>query len=280
MITIQDTKSLDGNGYSFSFVIPVSIDHNEAEKDNFARTDFTAPDVGGDFCSQKTFDTYKIIAVDERDGWTMEGVNISYECVTKRCYLGTTSFDGIEYGLTTSIPSACTGGFIKASGDDIMTSVKPVFLDELEDMQIIRLPVRKMVTLEYEVVKHGLNNSFFGREIPDDENILMSIKSNSINYTDFKIYPGYEEKNTIRLFEDDHSYYVDIMLLDKNDTLIGGFKYNWSVNYDELMDAKKVIFHVLEKIPHPKDYEEQAELLVTLQNYTYPTSLMPTLKGE
>ena len=117
--------------------------------------------------------------------------------------------------------------------------------------------------------------SFISFNIPN----LLTIEDNITDYTVFKLYPSeeIEEADKIDLLYDDASYNIEMMLLDKDEELVGGFIYEWNVSYDELADAKKLRLHAFEQIPNPESFPEQQQLLLYLSNMTAPTFLKPQL---
>lgn len=280
LFTIRDPNSLSGTGFEFNFILPVYIDHNKPSRDSFDFRDYRAPIFDYSFCEEKTSMKYNFKAVDMRSGFEIKDVNLSFDCVTKRCNLGKTDLLDLNFKLETELPSECTGGFIITDHPDYLESKKAIYLDEIHPDEIINIPIRELKILDYEVFKHGPDNLLFEFEIPEDQNVIINLKENITGTSSVYSFPKIDDEEKIKLLYDDVTYDLEILLLNQEENLIGGYKTEWNVTYDELADSNKIKFHVFEKLPHPSNFAEQQQLALSINNNEFNLSLDPTLIFE
>ena len=104
-------------------------------------------------------------------------------------------------------------------------------------------PIREFTN--YEVVKHDFDDPTYESPLEENEKAAITISSTKSSFEAFGIYPT-GENFPINLLNDDHEYEITIYLSDDED-LIGGYQKTWKVSADQIADANKIIFHVLEK---------------------------------
>ena len=131
---------------------------------------------------------------------------------------------------------------------------------------------------------NSLNNN-----IGDDEELnkyfLASINIQSIDEPSYNIYRKYPfddntNERTISLLEQNSRYTLDITLFDEADgVLIGGYTGNFSLRYNDLVDANEIVFHTASYLPKPiANNKEQVVFEFLDENNIYKERLKPELR--
>ena len=71
-------------------------------------------------------------------------------------------------------------------------------------------------------------------------------------------------------------YHLDILLIDGNDTLIGGYRGNWTPDQDALELSNTITLYGIEPMPKASSEDEQASLFIALENTTIQEQIQPT----
>ena len=129
------------------------------------------------------------------------------------------------------------------------------------------------------------NNSEAGEEIGENYEALVMLQSyDREELLQYKRYPfdddSTENAKIIEIADTSADYKLDIMLIDKsNNAFIGGYKGNWSIEYQEFVDKEEVVFHVMEYIPKPVKQEDQFVMMKFLEDdEDYKETLKPELR--
>ncbi len=275
-VTLREPTSFGGEGYTFRFGFPVYIDHNEGMRDDFARTDFGIPDIGGDFCEETTERTFFVRAVDSRTSLDLKDVNISLECIRHLCNLGKTSYDGLYYRLQTPLLKVCPIGMITAEHPDYLPAEQ--IADYRTADQEIVLQMRPLKEFEYTVVKHYSSDPRWPIGLGKNQYAVIAIEDAENDFAVFDNYPKHYaifEKN-MTLIKDTEDYKLEIMLME-DDKYIGGYKGIWNTSYEELADNTHLTFHVIEYSPQPTTDEETGAMIAYLEDQaSYPESTRPS----
>ncbi|MFO8015654.1 MAG: hypothetical protein R6U32_00975 [Candidatus Woesearchaeota archaeon] len=274
-IVINDDDAFDGKGYSFRFAFPVMINHNKGDRTNFPISQYNAPEGNdGGYCDERTEETYDIRAKDANDFSDIKGANITFNCMNAYyCDLGKTGAEGGLYRLRTKLPSFCTPGIIEAEHEDYMKGSEVVPEDEYH-VPVFMTPVNK---LPFEVKKHRLTAGELmpAESLEKGEYAVIYLRSE--NFTDYNLYRKYpyeegssKDQRVIRLPEDDATYNLDVVLMNSEDEPIGGYRRDVKIKGRDVSSASRIIFNVIEKIPHPESDEENAKMLIDIgsENYT------------
>ncbi len=282
-VMVRDDKSFNNQGYVFRFAFPVMINHNQPDKQGFINPLYVMG--GGDFigeCDDLTGPTYDIraLGLDEYGIGNMElkDVNISYNCLRFTCNLGTTKADQGAYRLRTQLPSSCANGFIKAE--------KPGYLEEQQqvlDSTDIDVDLRKLKKFRFEVVKNDYNYGIIGDDEKIEEPFSTIIELQSYDDPELVFYRKYPLNNnpsTIELIEQNSKYKLNIMLFDEvKGIFIGGYKGNWSLDYADIAENRRIVFHTINYLPKPINKEQEAEMIKFLEeNNVYKPILKPKLE--
>ena len=283
-VIVRDDDLFNGEGYTFSFAFPVMINHNEGDRENFGIVEYEqGPDVFG-FCNQRTINTVGIKAYDIYTYEELKDVNISFRCVNYECDLGKTSVGINEYILTTTVPSACMHGLIVAKGPNYLETSVPY-----QDQEYIDIDLYPLKEFDYELVKHVSTALGTEKELEEDEFAVVYITDVTDKNKDDVIYkkeeqfvkhPNEEGFGKLKLLDMDegNTYLLDIMLI-KDEDIIGGYKAEWSFNHEQISGKTKVVFHVIEKLPHPSTDGQKYDLINYLEtNEDYKVLLRPTFK--
>ncbi|MGM5485195.1 MAG: hypothetical protein ACQEP1_04975 [Nanobdellota archaeon] len=274
-LTYPVMVTLKHDDYVFNFATPVIIKSNEASRQDFGETPYRAPPKGDDVCSQLTDEIYTIKAADKRTGFEIENANISFECINTECPLGETRFENSAYQLATKLPRHCTGGYVVADHGDYKETRKHISLDSANED--ITLDMRQLKELEVDVARHTSSNPVLEKNLEEDQKVLISMENEDHNV--FERYTSPDDNITLDVLNDDVTYDVEALLMEK-DSLVGGFKYEWNVSYNELADADKLKLHVFEHTPKPTTLKEERDVMVNLNNGTEEEYLEPELVIE
>jgi hypothetical protein len=286
-VLIRDDESFNNKGFVFRYAFPIYINHNYPDRGGFSNTEFIQ--FGGEFigeCDGLKGDIYDIRALGVDDfgiaNMELKNVNLTYDCFKFSCGLGKTEADEGSYRLRTQLPDSCAHGYMVAEKEGYLSSRQQVLDDEDIDIDMIKLK-----TLRFKVVLNDYNS--ITDSIGDDEEIneffLASINLQSIDEPSYQVYKKYpfdedSDDKTIDLLEQNSKYSLDITLFDEADgVLIGGYTGNFSVRYNDLVDAKEIIFHTAGYLPKPIATNEEQKVFEFLdENNIYKDRLKPELR--
>jgi len=86
--------------------------------------------------------------------------------------------------------------------------------------------------------------------------------------------------NMFELLRADATYELNIMIFqrmsDNEDRIVGGWIGNWSVRMEDMLDARKIVFHVPQKVPTPQSDSDMMAVFELMSN----RSLMPQAVPE
>ena len=264
-INLFDERSFSGEGYQFVFSLPVYVERNQPIGENFGFSLPTRLEEDEEFCSFRLDETHIFRAYDKRYNMGIENVELYFDCIIKRCYLGNTTFDGFNYQLETSLPEYCSGGFLVAEHPDYETSRELLYYDNLPAP--ISVTMREMKTLDLEIYRRVSDNIALEFSIIDNYLVLLSLKDYYNNESTYLTYPV--GNDTIRIPYDDSNMSIEMFLIDKElDFILGGYKSDWNYSRDDIADANKVIFNVYEHELHPIDEEQSMQLYDFVLNET------------
>ena len=275
-VVIKDEKSLDGRGYTFRFAFPVLIDNNQGNRKTFKPKYFSSFDVDTEFCSDRNGPEVLLYAKGIFEGYSgmeLPGVKMSYECFTQRCTLGVTKADEGRYRLRTKIPSGCTNPFIIAEKDGYLPARGQLVGDRLV------LNMKKLKKLNFSVMKHPYYSAdkILGDSEPlgEGESVTIWLTAKNESFEQYKDYSSQKNGTEIEFLEDNQVYTLDIVLV-KDDDIVGGYRNeNLAVLREDVMNKKKIIFHVFEYRPTPINEKEKMEMAGYMLDNTYQEELRP-----
>lgn len=279
-VMIRDDDSFEGRGYTFNFAFPVTVLSNTGDKTVRGERAFDSFDTTAGFCDSLGKEEYSIYVSGAYDGdydVELKDVNITYNCFSEKCSIGSTKADGGHYRLKTKLPSGCVNPFITASKEGYLDATGQL-VDERIDLEM-----KSITELDFEVVKHlyyGIDNKLqSAQSLEKNETIAISLrlKDELVNFEEYEHYPLIYPDEKIRFIEDNAEYELDV-ILTKYDDFVGGYKNsNFTVKYSEIAGASKVIFHVFEYRPTPVEGNQllQNEMITYLMGGTYKSELRP-----
>lgn len=271
-VSVRDPDAFAGEGYNFNFAFPVYINHNQGDRTNFGIMDYIEKDYEPDFCEDTGDEQIKIYVKDPvRED--IRYANITFECGRFSCPLGVTDLEAPGFKLSTYLPRNCVPGNIIAEKEGYLKAEKDI---RRGDDRVI-VDMTPMQKLDVKVLKHRSDNLEQGEELLIDEQAMISIINDDIDYYEFITYPNMTKQ--IELPVDEYTYDLEIYMMDTGDkTIVGGYTANFTTSRQELVGASEITFHVYEQIPTPITDREKAALFLNLQNADYRLMLRPTLR--
>lgn len=276
-VNIYDPMSLNGRGYAFSFAMPVIIRNNRPDRRETSYVDFSEPRVYNDPCETSTGEPLSVTAEGIFEGYNnvdLKDVNISYDCIKHGCYLGQTEAVDGEYKLVTELPELCVGGFITAEREGYLTTKKQY--DGSEDFTI---RLKKTSPFKVSVKKRTMDNMERDVPIAEYQKVIAHIYSEEDDVSYFEEFESGETKR-LELAAEDGNYSIDLMLVDTvHESLWGGYKGNWTYDYQEASGNDEVTFYVLEYLPRPITQDAKIDMFNYLRtNNEYREKLEPSFR--
>lgn len=266
-VTISDEKTAEHDGYTFSFVFKVNVDHNKPSRYNYGTVKFEGAEklTSTEFCS----DTRKTVTIYTMSNSSkaiqdISGVNLTFVCGAFECGLGESrwlSF-GAASGLQKPMPY-CVLGILKGKKQGYADSQMFIQTDKERSYTFYMTPVKDIYN--YSVVKHSSLNPAPEQKLETGEKALIMIHTPLGDV--YGIYPD-SNNNPIRLLSEEYlSYDTDVYLMSGED-IIGGYKGSWAVDLNALKDAKHIKFHVIEQEPLPAEEMKRYEFIAALEEHS------------
>lgn len=277
-IIIHDPESLYGTGFNFRFALPVTINHNEGDKTDFGVSVFDIPAIEEAACDElgdREVSVRVTGLVDGISNMEVKGANISYNCIRFICDLGKTGADDGVYKLVTQLPSGCDNGYI-----EVEKSGYAFKRMQLLDEDSITVPIDKLKTVKVKVEKYLSSAPTFPLELRSTEQAMISVEDNE-SFADYVVVSrDLEEEPTLDLFEEGGEYFLNIFLMDEDGNDIkGGYIYNWSVSFNDLLGVDEVLFKIYEQEQSPESDEESFEFITQLtENTTIQETYKPVFR--
>lgn len=203
----------------------------------------------------------RVYAVDGLYGYpqgVLSDVDVSYQCVRKRCDIGKTSnnetYDGLLVlgslpKLKTGFPE-CENGMIIAEKEGYQTAVHHQTVSEETNGEQVTVNMWKLKEFDFTVrVVEEHNGIISDRNLRDNESIMITIENRKEKFDKTLVFPSDSEYfSNLTLMMGPFGYNVSmIMTWDK--TLIGGAEYEWSPDINSLVNSNDLIFYVYKKDP-------------------------------
>jgi len=247
LITIFDQKTNDNNAYQFNFPFKVNIDHNQPDRVSRGTTLFeNIPDLSSEEFCNAVQNEITIFTVNNATGDDINDANLTFACGRYYCDMGQSNWlsFGAAAGIRKKFPY-CVNGIIKGA--------KPGFLEEKSFIQtdvdgrsyVLALnPIKDFQN--YKVVKHLLSNPSASEDLGQNEKASILIKGKNVNFESYSVYPKDAEFPLALLDNKDAVYEVTIYVAN-NESVLGGYIGNFSVNKNDISGANQIIFHVIEQ---------------------------------
>jgi len=278
MISVNDQKAFEGEGYTFRYAIPVQIFHNAPDR-TIQPTRLIEPEEHvNDYCQFQGAQQYTIIAKDRVTNAELSHANLTFLCISESCMLGTTRTNNQHLQWSGKFPSGCAGAVIRANKAGYLETDKQ--FDGSDPFYIEMYPTQ---TVKFDIRRHTDTNPEITRFLEPDSYAIVQIESENPPLSIFDIWGANETFNSTSTFElirADATYNLNIMLMKKmnkeDDKLVGGWIGNWTVKLEDILDAKKVIFHAAQKYPTPVSDEDLMAAYELMTNRT-KSSWMPQI---
>ncbi|MBN1544086.1 hypothetical protein JW898_01335 [Candidatus Woesearchaeota archaeon] len=282
MVSINDPNALHRTGYVFRFAFPVQIFHNNPDRSLLPTRIIEPTEFALNYCDYYAPEDHTIIARDVVTNAELSKVNLTFRCLREQCILGTTRSDNRHLQWSGKFPDGCAGALIEAYMSGYVLAEKQY--DGTEPFYIDMYPTQPVV---FDVKRHPENSPDTSKFLaPDMYAILqLDLREPRIpgSLTVFDVFGQqdiFNRTDTFELLRADAVYDINLMLMQKiskdEDRMIGGWIGNWTVKLGEILDAKKVVFHIPQKVPTPRTDEEVIAVYELMTN----RSLFPDIKPE
>ncbi len=280
MININDESAFHKKGFVFRFAFPVQIFHNSADRSLLPATIVEPVEYDLDYCDFLEEENRTIIVRNARTNAELSKVNLTFRCISEQCALGTTRTNNRHLQWFGQFPAGCSGALIEANRSGYMRTEKQ--FDGSEPFYIDMYPTQKV---KFDIRRHAETSPGVARFLDPDMYaiIQLDLLEPRMPMTIFDVFGGTEIFNrtdTVEILRADATYALNIMLIKKaskdEDMLIGGWIGNWTVDSNEILDARKVVFHVPQKFPTPRTESDVINVYPLMIN----RSLFPDLKHE
>jgi len=273
IISLHDPLSYNGEGFTFSFAVPITIHNNEPFKENYGYDLFTTTYLDEDFCNEREDKVSEIIVYGKEDGYSnleLKGVNLTMQCLRYSCPLGVTLADEGAYRMRVQLPKLCSNPFILAEKEGYLSDRAQITEERLN------LNLKKLKQLDYEVIMRRYNS--FGSVIDPaeflEEDMEVSIKLSTENYHQYLDYPATD--NQLKIIEGSEEYSLDIVLT-QNGEYVGGYIGTWNTDSGDVAIADRVTFNVIKYVPTPFTKEAKINMVGYLLSDNYQSELRPEL---
>lgn len=285
VITINDDDAFRGAGFTFNFAIPIMINHNKAQRENFQVNVFEGVEEDLAFCEAVREEEHMIYAIDRRSFEEQRDVNVTFTCMnTYSCDLGQTGPDAGVYRIRTRLPTFCMPGTIRLDKQGYLPVEEQVGERNRNDIYMIPLK-----NVPFKVMKRQSVNDDLAGEIDLAPGEAAYVFMTTKQHPEYMIYRKYniseavpenpETPELLRTIEvpvdEDIVYDVNIILVNEDEDLIGGYFGNWTPSLDDIQDGNQVIFRAMEKRPRPITDRSQGNMIIGLSNGTYHAALTP-----
>lgn len=233
--------------YSFSFTFMVSIDHNQPNRQNFARTIYDSIETitSEEFCNDVTNEvTIYTVSNTTNELIDIVDVELSLICGRYKCDLGKTEWlsFGAAGGMIKETPY-CVKAILKGKKEGYLDSQTFIQTDTPNSYTLHLKPIKEFNN--YEVVKHSFADISNEKSLSSDEKASIQIKAVKKTHETNGFYPV-EGDFPLQLLNEETNYEVTIYLSNE-DELIGGYQQEWLVSENDLFGKNKIKFHVMDQ---------------------------------
>jgi hypothetical protein len=292
MVRVTD----DTTGYDFNIALTVHLIKNQPNRAEIAYSrpsetlDFGTAD---EFCNLRdvpmTVTTWELFDNNEEiydNSNPLEDVNISFTCLKYRCDLGATEYNFVERGhqagLETNFPY-CVGGILRGEKEGYKESWDRVVTKAGDVVELNMVPLMEFPAEKVKIIIHNLidGNADVGKEMDKTDLALVKFSFDKEIPYRLDVAPYHEQSLIVAeefyedvvneqklefLAEADYTYQLEVSLMNKEGGFAGGYKANWTVDWDELANAEELQFHVVAKEDAPN--EEIFEMITALEIFS------------
>ncbi|NQU78444.1 hypothetical protein HQ545_01620 [Candidatus Woesearchaeota archaeon] len=284
MISINDPTAFHRTGFVFRYAFPVQIFHNAPDRGLLPTRIIEPTEYDLEFCDFVEPEENTIIVRDIVTNAELSRVDLRYRCIREECSLGRTRSNNRHLQWSGQFPSGCLGALIIANRTGYIETEKQ--FDGSDPFYIDMYPTQKVV---FDIRRHTENAPHIARPLDDDMYAIVQLEHKSPDLSIFGVFEGgksmFNNSKSFDLIRADTDYDLNIMLLQKvgknDDRLIGGWIGNWSVSLEEMLDARKVIFHVPQKYPPPSTDADIISVYEIMNNRTlFPAAVPEIIRAD
>jgi hypothetical protein len=270
LVTIRDEAASGHDELIFNFGFQVGINHNAADRSNFAiaPATFVQGETSEDFCSNSAIKkilnvhTFENVSTHDYGDLIDEliGVNVSFTCMRLKCDMGESrwAFMGAVSRVSKEVPY-CANAVVRGTKEDFLPAQDFVTTNKEKTVSLYLTPVIKKNVSVFKHYKYSLDRT---EALDQNENAVVTIEKD--NYKASAMYPPVEGLSELQLLAKwDHKYKLSIYLAD-DQGVTGGYKADWTPSWQELRDASRIEFHVFE-YPYTTDEEKTYQNMAGLE---------------
>ncbi|HLD40029.1 MAG TPA: hypothetical protein VJB13_02715 [Candidatus Nanoarchaeia archaeon] len=281
-------------GYTFQIAFTVHVIRNNPDRgEPVPRPSYFVNTVSDEeYCASKdvpmTVFAFEKVENEETGAYNREPldkVNTSFTCLRYKCEMLPTEYDfagrGNVAGYTSNFPY-CAGGILRGTKDGYKESWQRVVTAPGKEVNLDLIPVYELPASKITIVKHAFTDpEHIGPGTPLKKGELGLVKISFKKKADLPNTAFHESTITKSVSNDqeavealeklellakaDFTYELEVNVLG-NEKFVGGYKGSWSVPWNELKDAKEIVFHVVSK--ESASQEEMFDLLVNEAQYS------------
>jgi hypothetical protein len=283
MININDPDAFHQTGYVFRYAFPIQIFHNAPNRGLLATRVIEPTEYAMDYCDFYAPEDRVIVARDIVTNAELSRVNLTFTCIKESCILGVTKTDNAHLQWRGKFPEGCYGPIITANRSGYLMTEEQY--DYSDPFYIDMYPTQPV---QFQVRRHTSNAPGVARPLSQNMYAIIQIEHAIPPVSIFDVFGAedtFNRTSTVELLRSDATYNVNIMLLERQskeeDRLVGGWIGNWTVRQDEILDAKKVIFHVPQQFPSPKTDAEVVAVYGLMTNRSlFPEAVPEIIRSD
>ena len=291
-------------GYTFQIAFTVHLVRNTPERgEAIPRPSYFITTVSDeDYCEERAIPMTVLsneLVENENTGVyarePLEEVQTSFTCLRYKCEMFETEYDfagrGNVAGYTTNFPY-CAGGILRGKKDGYKEAMKRIVTEAGKEVELDLIPVYQLPASKIKIVKHAfVDPENIGPAVPLEEGELGLVKvtfrkkndplttsfhESSITKTKSSDQETVEAIDNLEfLAKADFTYELEVTALSE-EKYVGGYKGNWSVSWNTLMNAKEVVFHIVSR--DTGNEEKMFDLMLNVGEYSKYVSV-PEIKS-
>ncbi|MAG72984.1 hypothetical protein CL620_01605 [archaeon] len=202
----------------------------------------------------------------------LPGVEISMTCVKYQCDIGESLYDfggqGHVAAFQTNFP-VCAGGIVRGEKEHYKEDWKRVVTQDGREIELDLVPEFRFPTSQVRVVTHNFDDGSVGPATELEDGVIALV-SFHFDKEGTLLGPGRSHFHSSEsllgdidadvaaaqtmtfLAHADFTYSTDVTLLKDNE-YIGGYKGNWTVPWQQVLNAEEIVIHALDVSRLPQD---------------------------
>ncbi len=285
------------NDYVFRTSFTVHVKRNRADRSGEVLIpSSTIVDIPAseEYCKKRTIPmtvrTFELIENNDTGVyWTdpLDEVDLTFTCLKYKCDVGQTEygFGGMGHvsAYKTSFPY-CAGGILRGEKEDYTETWKRVISNKEQTVDLELIPLFQFPASNIKILKYGFTDltelsngkiSASGMPLKTGEIVSIKITRNRDSWgkheEDVIVSPDIDVNVSSGTYLDflkgtEFEYELELYLMDDKE-IKGGYKGNWTVDWDDLRDGKEITFKILSKDSF-SDQTQQFDLISGLEKYS------------